>query len=232
MRAIKKHGATAMSLRILHVDDDPDIRAVVELSLALDPEFAVKSSANGIEALATAAQWVPNMILSDVMMPDMDGPTLLVRLRENPETTKIPVVFMTARAQKIELEQLKQLGAAAVFTKPFDPMTLAASVRSELYSARSDAVRYSFTDRMHADAAMLAQYRKTMSDDPDSSALPEGLQSCVHKLCGAAGVFNFQTVSSTAAALEQTIIERQAGKGAPGTVETDLDALIECIERA
>ena len=46
-----------MSLRILHVDDDPDIRAVVELSLTLDPEFAVKSSSNGADALATAAEW-------------------------------------------------------------------------------------------------------------------------------------------------------------------------------
>ena len=73
-----------------------------------------------------------DMILCDVMMPDMDGPTLLSRLRENPRNDKIPVVFMTARAQHSELEQLKRLGAAAVLTKPFDPMTLAATVRSEL----------------------------------------------------------------------------------------------------
>jgi CheY-like chemotaxis protein len=221
-----------MSLRILHVDDDPDIRAVVELSLTLDPEFAVKSSANGADALTTAAEWAPNMILCDVMMPDMDGPTLLVRLRENPETTKIPVVFMTARAQNSELEQLKRLGAAAVLTKPFDPMTLAAAVRSELKSAKSDAIRYNFADRMRTDAAALAQYRKTLSDGPESSDLPEGLQSCVHKLSGAAGVFNFQTVSSTACALEEAIVARRAGTGALGMVEANLDALIDCIERA
>ena len=109
----------------------------------------------------------PNMILCDVMMPDMDGPTLLVRLRESPETTKIPVVFMTARAQTSELEQLKRLGAVAVLTKPFDPMTLAASVRNELNSVKSDAIRYNFADRMRTDAAALARYRKTLSDAPE-----------------------------------------------------------------
>jgi CheY-like chemotaxis protein len=94
-----------MSLRILHVDDDPDIRAVVELSLTLDPDFKVRSCANGDDALATAPKWAPDMILCDVMMPGMDGPTLLACLRENPETRTIPVVFMTARAQISEVEQ-------------------------------------------------------------------------------------------------------------------------------
>jgi two-component system OmpR family response regulator len=219
-----------MSLRILHVDDDPDIRAVVELSLTLDPDFKVRSCANGDDALAMAPKWAPDMVLCDVMMPGMDGPTLLARLRENPQTRKIPVVFMTACAQVSELDQLKQLGAAAVFTKPFDPMTLAASVRSELRSVRSDIVRYNFADRMRTDAAMLAQYRRTLSADPESSVLPEGLQSCVHKLSGAAGVFNFQTVSSTASALEDALVERRAGRGTLGMVEANLDALIECIE--
>jgi HPt (histidine-containing phosphotransfer) domain-containing protein len=84
---------------------------------------------------------------------------------------------------------------------------------------------------MRTDAAMLAQYRRTLSGDPDSSVLPEGLQSCVHKLSGAAGVFNFQTVSSAASALEDAIVERRAGRGALGVVEANLDVLIECIKR-
>jgi two-component system, OmpR family, response regulator len=127
-----------MSLRIIHVDDDPDLRTVVELSLALDPELTVTSCANGEDALALAKHLVPDLILCDVMMPGMDGPTLLARLRENPQTKNIPMVFMTARAQISELNQLTLLGAAAVFTKPFDPMTLAAMVRSELHSIKSD----------------------------------------------------------------------------------------------
>ena len=105
-------------------------------------------------------------------------------------------------------------------------------LRHQLHSIKSDAARYNFADRLRSDAASLAQYRKTLSDDPDSSVLPEGFQMCVHKLSGAAGVFNFQTVSSTASALEDAIVERRAGRGALGIVEANLDALLECIARA
>src|SRR5689334_9817623 len=101
-------------LRVLHVDDEPDIREVVELSLSLDPAFTVKSCSSGGDALAAVAEWRPDLILCDVMMPVMDGPTTLARLRERPETACIPVVFMTARAQAREIEHLKSLGATGV----------------------------------------------------------------------------------------------------------------------
>ena len=219
-----------MPFRILHIDDDSDIREIVALSLSLDPALMLVSCADGADALATAAEWAPDLILCDVMMPGMDGPTMLARLRENPRTAKTPVVFMTARAGSNELEHLMSIGAAAVFTKPFDPMLLADMVRTQLHSVKSDAVHYDFAARMHSDAAELARYRKILCDNPNSVLLPEGFQSCVHKLSGAAGVFNFQAVSRTASALEAAIIERCAGRGAPGSVEANLDALLGCIE--
>jgi CheY-like chemotaxis protein len=116
-------------LRILHVDDEPDIREVVELALGLDADFAVQSCPSGGEGLAAAAQDPPDLILLDVMMPGMDGPTTLKRLRENPQTAAIPVVFMTARAQTREIELFLSLGAVGVIAKPFDPMMLATLVR-------------------------------------------------------------------------------------------------------
>ena len=219
-----------MPFRILHIDDDSDIREIVALSLSLDPALMSISCAAGADALATAAEWAPDLILCDVMMPGMDGPTMLARLRENPRTAKTPVVFMTARAGSNELEHLMSIGAAAVFTKPFDPMLLAEMVRTQLRSVKSGAVRYDFAARMHSDAAELARYRKILFDNPGLVLLPEGFQSCVHKLSGAAGVFDFQAVSRTASALETAIVERCAGRGAPGTVEANLDALLGCIE--
>jgi CheY-like chemotaxis protein len=123
------------SLRILHVDDEPDIREVVELSLGLDPAFSVRSCASGSDALAAAADWSPDLILCDVMMPVMDGPATLKHLQEDPRTAGIPVVFMTARAQTRELDHFKSLGAAGVIVKPFDPMTLAASLRNQMQPA-------------------------------------------------------------------------------------------------
>jgi CheY-like chemotaxis protein len=119
-------------VRILLVDDEPDIREVVDVSLGLDPEFKVRACASGADALAVAAQWSPSIILLDVMMPLMDGPTTLAKLRKDPLTADIPVVFLTARTQAEEIRQYISLGAKGVLSKPFDPMTLAASVRSYL----------------------------------------------------------------------------------------------------
>ena len=118
--------------RLLHVEDEPDIREVVEMSLALDPDITLKSCASGPEALVAVADWTPDVILMDVIMPKMDGPETLKHLREDARTAKIPVVFMTAPAQTHEMEHFLSLGAAGVIPKPFDPMTLAAAVRAYL----------------------------------------------------------------------------------------------------
>lgn len=120
------------AVRILHVDDEPDIREVVDMSLGLNPDFEVRACASGAEAIKTAAEWSPFLILLDVMMPGMDGPTTLAQLRKNPQTAAIPVLFMTARAQSREVEHFIALGAQGVISKPFDPMTLASQVQSHL----------------------------------------------------------------------------------------------------
>jgi len=129
-----------LRLRILYVDDDPDIREIVEIALSLDPALRVRGCASGTEALATAADWLPDMILCDVMMPVMDGPATLARLRACPQTVDTPVVFMTSRVQAREIEHFKSLGATGVIVKPFDPMTLADSVRCHLRSAGRTAM--------------------------------------------------------------------------------------------
>ena len=121
-----------MKTRILYVDDEPDIREVASMSLELDPDFEIRTAASGAEALTSAANWNPNLILLDVMMPMMDGPTTFTHLRENPETADIPVVFITARTQAQEVEGFKALGARGVIAKPFDPMSLASTVRQYL----------------------------------------------------------------------------------------------------
>lgn len=123
-------------LRILHVDDEPDIRELVDMSLALNPAFLVRACGTGAEAVRAAAEWSPCLILLDVMMPGMDGPAALTQLRANRLTCHIPVVFMTARAQAREAEQFIALGAQGVISKPFDPMTLASEVQGYLQDAK------------------------------------------------------------------------------------------------
>jgi two-component system, OmpR family, response regulator len=121
-----------LTVRVIYADDEPDIREVAALSLGLDPDLEVRTCASGAEVLAAVATWLPDIILLDVMMPGMDGPTTLARLRERSELATVPVVFITARSQSREVEQFKALGAAGIITKPFDPMTLAQTAKGFL----------------------------------------------------------------------------------------------------
>jgi CheY-like chemotaxis protein len=121
-----------MSWRILYVDDENDLREVAQMSLQLDPELEVRACPSGKDALAELPEWRPDLVLLDVMMPEMDGPSTLRRIREMPEGQDLPIVFITARAGDNDATMLMGLGAAGVITKPFDPMRLAETVRSYL----------------------------------------------------------------------------------------------------
>jgi len=121
------------ALTILHVDDEDDIREVAAFALELDPEIALTSACSGEAALAALDKGLcPDVILLDVMMPHLDGPGTLARIRERPAQQATPVIFMTARAQSGEVNNYRALGALGVITKPFDPMTLAQDVRALL----------------------------------------------------------------------------------------------------
>ncbi len=115
--------------RILYVEDEPDIQAVAELALETVGGYTVKTCASGEEAVRDAEAFAPDLILLDVMMPGMDGPTTLEALRGIPALAGVPVAFMTAKVQPSEIEHYKSLGARDVIAKPFDPMTLSDQVR-------------------------------------------------------------------------------------------------------
>ncbi|WP_343217686.1 response regulator [Jiella flava] len=114
--------------KVLYVDDEADIREIAKLALELSAEFTVEICSSGVDALAFAPQWRPDVILLDVMMPGMDGPETLVRLREQAETAKTPVIFITARTQRQEIEYFTSIGAIGVIGKPFEPLSLSDQV--------------------------------------------------------------------------------------------------------
>ena len=123
-------------LNVLHVDDEPDIREVAAFALEMDPEMTVRSVASGREALEVLGSDAPvDVVLLDVMMPELDGPGTLEQLRHLPAHADTPVIFMTARAQSHELDRFLSLGAIAVIIKPFDPMTLGQQLRDHLAGA-------------------------------------------------------------------------------------------------
>ena len=118
--------------RVLYVEDNADLRAVGTFALEDIGGLTVKACASGNEALEAAELFDPQLILLDVMMPEMDGPATLMALRSVGHAAQTPVVFLTAKAQPDEIARYREMGAAGVITKPFDPMTLGALVR-EIY---------------------------------------------------------------------------------------------------
>jgi two-component system, OmpR family, response regulator len=116
--------------RILHVEDDSSIQAVARVALEVVGGFQVLSCSCGQDALDQVQDFDPDFILLDVMMPGMDGPQTLERLSQLVDIRMIPVAFMTAKVQPSEIEHYRSLGARDVIIKPFDPMQLAAQIRS------------------------------------------------------------------------------------------------------
>jgi two-component system OmpR family response regulator len=114
---------------ILYVEDDPDITMVAQMALEIVGGLTLRSCSSGREAVLAAAACKPDLILLDVMMPDMNGPATLAELRKLPNTALTPVIFMTAKVQAAEVAHYKALGALGVIAKPFDPMLLAEQVR-------------------------------------------------------------------------------------------------------
>lgn len=121
--------STPILSRILLAEDDPDIQEIAMFSLGELGEFEVRACSSGQEALDAVDEFQPQLVVLDVMMPGMDGPTTLTRLRERESTRSLPVIFMTARSQPAEVAEYKALGALEVITKPFDPIDLPHQVR-------------------------------------------------------------------------------------------------------
>jgi CheY-like chemotaxis protein len=115
--------------RILYVEDEPDIRMVAQMALQAVGGFTVIACASGQEALDAAPGAGADLLLLDVMMPGMDGPTTLKGLRQLPATADTPVIFMTAKVQAAEVAVYKGLGALEVIPKPFDPMELSTQIQ-------------------------------------------------------------------------------------------------------
>lgn len=116
--------------KLLYVDDDPDIREIVQLSLSLDGTLDVITSDGGEGALREMKEQKPDLVVLDVMMPGMDGPAMVKRMRLDPALAHIPVIFMTAKSSAEEAARFRELSAIGVIAKPFDPMQLSGQVKA------------------------------------------------------------------------------------------------------
>lgn len=123
-------------MRILVIEDEPDIQFLVKMALETTGNHDVSVADNGLRGVELAQQLKPDVILLDVMMPLLDGFGTIKRLKADPSTAPIPVIFLTAKAQTKEMQQGIELGAIGYLTKPFYAMTLNEEVEALLGKSR------------------------------------------------------------------------------------------------
>jgi two-component system, OmpR family, response regulator len=116
--------------RICYVEDDEDIQRIVRMSLERVGKMTVAVVSDPTQAIAAMTEFRPDLVMLDWMMPVMDGPTLFRQMKLRPETSALPVVFITARASQPDLDELKTLGAAGTISKPFSPKDLPDQLRA------------------------------------------------------------------------------------------------------
>ncbi|KIN79463.1 response regulator [Sulfitobacter mediterraneus] len=124
-------------INLLHVEDDADIREIAMMALGISGEFAIIQCESGDEALSEVENSTPDVILLDMMMPGMTGLQTLQHMRKMPHLAEVPAIFMTARTQQSDVDELRAMGNVEVITKPFDPMTLSDQIKEAM--AKIDA---------------------------------------------------------------------------------------------
>jgi diguanylate cyclase (GGDEF)-like protein len=231
---------TASLKRILIVEDEPDIQAIARLALEAVGGFSVAVCASGSEALAMAPAFAPDLILLDVMMPGMDGPTTLTALRALDATAGTPVIFITAKVQPQEVTRYKALGALDVIPKPFDPLALPATIsalwqrrpislpvaadqershaQAEALQPRLDDLRASYAARVGDKIARLETTWNGLAQGAWDAGTVHTLHRMAHSLAGSSATFGLPIIGARARALEQ-ILKNVIDHGVPPEAE-------------
>jgi CheY-like chemotaxis protein len=211
---------------ILYVDDEADIREIVQMALGIDKGLIVHTCESGERALAQMLNLRPDLLLLDVMMSGMDGPTTLSRMREYPALANIPVIFMTAKALPREVAHFREMGAIGVIGKPFDPMKLSQQVlaiwtkASQLGPTRDNPALQSrlaqlsgeFLQRTLEDlAALRAQLGSAAAAE---AATLKQVERLAHRIRGAGAALGFEAVSACAGEIER-LAEEHSREAAP-----------------
>lgn len=118
-------------MRVLAADDDADVRLLLDVALGMDPSITLTLVSSGDEALVAAAAADFDLIVLDGLMPGLDGAETCRRLKDDPRTANVPIVFLTALTSDDARASLRSAGATGFVTKPFDPFALAAQLRRE-----------------------------------------------------------------------------------------------------
>ena len=232
---------------VLYVDDDPDICTVVEATLSTMGDLKVRTANSGELAIDLACEQRPDLILMDVMMPGLDGPSTLKRMRCCAAIADVPVIFLTAKVMPTEISQLLTQGAIGVLGKPFDPTKLCGDMldlwertgRPGLATLASlarpkEAVEVTsliggFLARSERDVARLRKLLERLRAG-DRSALRE-IERLAHTIHGSAAMFGFLAVSERGGAIEDLAEAMMSSVGAGGALDAALQQLSERTDR-
>ena len=197
------------------VEDDPDVRELVRLALGAETGFAVDECTTAVDALEAIERSGPDLVLLDVMMPEVDGMSLARALRGRAATCGVGIVFMTACLRPGDIAGYADVGALDVIAKPFDPSKLGRRLRRALSSGAAAGERDTFRDL--AQESMGRGYRSELEDrvrdieralgtSLSLNAAEAGRAAVMaHRLAGSAAAFGLDAVSAAARALEDAL---------------------------
>jgi two-component system, OmpR family, response regulator len=241
-----------MSMRkcqsVLCVDDDPDICEVVRATLCLVAGLDVHTAGSGEQAIDLAYEHRPDLILMDVMMPGLDGPATLKRIRNSALINEIPLVFLTAKVLPAEIAHFLQLGAIGVIRKPFDPIKLGDellalwegkdSAREVIgtqnapspVQAQIDSLAESFLQRTRGDAVRLTEmFERVRAGD---WSILKDVERIAHSINGTGAMFGFPQLSAAGEAIEEVAREVMANHSdCRAGADPALRQLLHCTER-
>jgi two-component system, OmpR family, response regulator len=229
---------------ILYVDDDADICSIVHATLRLIVGLRVSTADSGERAIDLAYEVRPDLVLMDVMMPGLDGPSTFKRMHASALLARIPVIFMTAKVLPVEIAQLLKLGAIGVIVKPFDPLKLyddlcalwgkhgeprcPASTGGQVrVQAEVNSLTVHFLARAQADVINLAKLIG-LAREGDRSVFKE-IERVAHSIHGAGAMFGFPNVSAAGGSIARTVqglLAGHAGGGSGG----ERTALLQLLE--
>jgi CheY-like chemotaxis protein len=216
---------------VLYVDDDPAICEVVQATLCLFSGLDVHTAGSGEQAIDLAYELRPDLVLMDVMMPGLDGPSTLKRMREHALLADTPIIFLTAKVLPAEVAHFLQLGAIGVIGKPFDPFNLCDDVFAiwnNVYTAHRIEGTLAVQSKVREQVGSLTDHflQRTRDDvvrlramferacHEDRSVLEEA-QRIAHSIHGAGAMFGFPEVSAAGSAIERLVEGVMASTAGP-----------------
>ena len=204
--------------RILLVDDDLDILIVTKMALEVVGDFITDSCSSAQEALDYLREYRPDLILVDVMMPDLDGISFVKQLKEIPLYSRIPVIFMTARTQTQDIEGYRAAGVLDIISKPFDPEELVIKLNDFLQvlpdqetltegeiSSKLEQLQELYRERLPGKLREVDLLWSQILCGGENRETVRKLHRLLHNITGAGATFGFKGLSQVAGALEKVL---------------------------